>query len=50
MTNIIGRVQKLGKHNRKRLDMTTNLLAVPVSFSFCHNTDDRNKDTTLRVT
>ena len=42
MSNRIGRVHKLGKHNRKRPDMTTNLLKAPVLISSFHNIDDKN--------
>ena len=47
MANIIGRVHKLGKQNRKLSNMTTNITTVPFSISFCHNADDKNIDMTL---
>ena len=47
MANRIVRVHKLGKQNRKKPDITTNLITVLVSVSFCHNTDDKNIDMTL---
>ena len=36
----IGRLQILGKQNRKQSGMSTNILTVPVSISKCHNTKD----------
>ena len=50
MANRIGRFHKLGKHNRKRPDMTTNIFTVPVSILFCYNTDDINIDMTINST
>ena len=38
----------LGNQNRKRPEITTNLLKVPVSINFCHNTDDKNIDMKLK--
>ena len=47
MANIIGRVHKLGKKNIKQPDMITDIIKVPVSISFSHNTNDKNIDMTL---
>ena len=47
MANRIVRVHKLGKQNKKKPGMTTNILTVPVSNLFCHNTDDKEIDMTL---
>ena len=41
MNNIIGRVQKLGKHKITIPDITNNLPTVLVSISFYHNTNYR---------
>ena len=41
MANRIGRVDKLGKQNRKQPEMSTNIIKFPVSISLCHNTDDK---------
>ena len=47
MANRIGRVHKLGKQNRKQPDMITNLIKVPVSTLYSHNTNYKNIDMTL---
>ena len=47
IANGIGRVHKIGKHNRKKPGMTTNPLTVPIQISKFHNTKDKKIDMTL---
>ena len=49
MANRIGQVQKLGKQNRKRPDMSTNIITFLVSILFCHNPDNKNIGMTLNL-
>ena len=49
MANIIGQVQKLRKHKTDQPDMNFNILTVPVSISFYHNTYDKNIYMTLNL-
>ena len=48
MANRIGRVQKLGKQNRKQPETTTNLLTVPASILFCQNKNDKEIDKIIK--
>ena len=49
MANRTSRVHKLSKHYIKQHARTDNLLTLPVSIWFCHNTDDKCIDMELNA-